>query len=254
MIKFKTIIIDDEAIARNRMAGLLAEFEGRFDLIGTARNGREGLDLINSLRPDLIFLDIEMPVMNGFEMLNQLAYLPRVVFCTAYEQYALQAFNTMALDYLVKPVEKERLALTLDKLDATINQENPLDVAELLALVRQQAPKQVLQSIPHKMGDRVLLIKVDDISYFQAEDKYVSFFTYDGASYLTDWSLKKLLERLPDHFLQVHRGIIVNTRSIFEFRRYFRGAYVLILNDKKNTRVETGRSFSAAVKRLIEME
>lgn len=254
MNTYRTIIIDDEAIARQRLSRLLEEFQGQFRIVAEAKNGIEGEELINNLKPDLIFLDIQMPGKTGFEMLENLEHFPQVVFCTAYEEFALQAFNTLALDYLVKPVEKDRLQLTLEKLNRNANENPRLQVQELLELVRKQTVEKKLQSIPHKIGDRVLLIRIDKISYFTANDKYVEFYTNDGKKYLTELSLKKLLERLPDSFKQVQRGIIVNVNFIKEYRKYFRGKYILVLDDFNNTRLETGRSFSDCLKEFIDNE
>jgi len=254
MNPYRTIIIDDEAIARQRLTQLLAEYNGQFHVIAEAKNGIEGAELINSLKPDVIFLDIQMPGKTGFEMLEMLDHVPYVVFCTAYEEFALQAFNTLALDYLVKPVEKERLQLTLEKLNRKAEQAPRLQVQELLDMVRQQTENKKLQSIPHKIGDRVLLIKTDKITYFSATDKYVEFFTSDGKKYLTELSLKKLTDRLPDNFKQVQRATIVNVNFVKEYRKYFRGKYILVLDDLNNTKLETGRSFTDEVKGFMVIE
>lgn len=254
MNPYRTIIIDDETIARQRLTQLLNEYSGQFRVIAEAKNGIEGAELINSLKPDVIFLDIQMPGKTGFEMLEMLEHVPHVVFCTAYEEFALQAFNTLALDYLVKPVEKERLQLTLEKLNRKAEQAPRLQVHELLDLIRLQAENKKLQSIPHKIGDRVLLIKTDKITHFSATDKYVEFFTSDGKKYLTELSLKKLTERLPDNFKQVQRATIVNINFVKEYRKYFRGKYILVLDDLNNTRLETGRSFSDGLKELMMIE
>jgi two-component system LytT family response regulator len=250
----KTIIIDDEPIACRRLESLLNDYGDRFHIIAEAGNGIEGAEKINELRPDLVFLDIQMPGKTGFEMLEELEYLPKIVFCTAYESFALQAFNTMAVDYLVKPVEKDRLQLTLEKLERSIESSPQLQVDELLKLVKEKTEKTYSQSIPHKIGDRVLLIKTEKISYFKANENYVDFFTYDGGEYLTEMSLKKLSERLPDCFMQVHRSIIVNVNYIKECRKYFRGKYILILDDANKTKLESGRSFSDSVKSLISID
>jgi two-component system, LytTR family, response regulator len=247
MNTYKTIIIDDEAIARQRLNRLLEEFHGQFQVIAEAKNGIEGEALINNLKPDLIFLDIQMPGKTGFEMLGNLAYFPVVVFCTAYEEFALQAFNTYALDYLVKPVEIDRLKLTVEKLNRNAVTTPQFLVQELISLVKKQTDEKKLQSISHKIGDRVLLIKTDKITYFSASDKYVEFYTQDGKKYLTEFSLKKLLERLSDNFKQVQRGVIVNVNFIKEYRKYFRGKYILVLDDVNNSRLETGRAFNDAV-------
>jgi two-component system, LytTR family, response regulator len=254
MNPYRTIIIDDEAIARQRLTQLLAEYNGQFQVIAEAKNGIEGAELINSLKPDVIFLDIQMPGKTGFEMLELLEHTPHVVFCTAYEEFALQAFNTLALDYLVKPVEADRLQLTLEKLNRKAEQAPRLQVQELLDMVRQQTENKKLQSIPHKIGDRVLLIKTDKITHFSATEKYVEFFTNDGKKYLTELSLKKLTDRLPDNFKQVQRGIIVNVNFVKEYRKYFRGKYILVLDDLNNTKLETGRSFTDEVKGFMAIE
>jgi two-component system, LytTR family, response regulator len=251
---YKTIIIDDETIARQRLHGLLNEYPGQFQVVAEAKNGIEGVDLVNKLKPDLIFLDIQMPGKTGFEMLENLEHIPQVVFCTAYEEFALQAFNTLALDYLVKPVEKERLQLTLEKLERKTANDPGLQIAELLDLVKQQTENRKLQSVPHKIGDRVMLIKTERITHLSASEKYVEFFTDDGKKYLTELSLKKLQERLPDCFRQIQRGIIVNINFVKEYRKYFRGKYILVLDDTNNTKLETGRSFSESIKDYLSVE
>ncbi|ASB49716.1 LytR/AlgR family response regulator transcription factor [Alkalitalea saponilacus] len=247
----RTLIIDDESIARQRLSTLLASFKDRFEIIGEAGNGIEGAKMINHLKPDIVFLDIQMPGKTGFEMLEDLEFIPHVVFCTAYENYALQAFETLALDYLVKPVEAERLKITLEKLDHISNQKSSLRIKELLNLIELQTEKKILHSVPHKIGDRVLLIKTEHITHFKANEKYVDFFTNNGEKYISEMSLKKLLDRLPDHFIQIHRGIIVNINYIKEFRKYFKGKYILVLNDKNRTRIETGSSYTNVIKELI---
>ena len=173
---YRTIIIDDEAIARQRLKDLLKNYDHQIEVIAEAKNGIEGAELINRLKPDLIFLDIQMPGKTGFEMLEDLAFLPHVVFCTAYEEFALKAFNTMALDYLVKPLEEERLQLTLEKLNRNAKPVPGLQINELLSLVKQQTEKRNIQSIPHKIGDRIILIKIENIAYFSTSDKYVEFY------------------------------------------------------------------------------
>jgi len=254
MTTYRTIIIDDEVIARQRLRRMLDEFHGQFQVIAEARNGIEGAELINSLNPDLIFLDIQMPGKTGFEMLEMLDHIPYVVFCTAYEEFALKAFNTFALDYLVKPVEEDRLQLTLDKLNRNSTENSGLQVQQLIDLVRKQTDEKKMQSIPHKIGDRVLLIKTDKITHFAATEKYVDFYTNDGKKYLTELSLKKLTDRLPDNFKQVQRGIIVNVNFIKEYRKYFRGKYILVLDDLNNTKLETGRTYTDGLKELMAIE
>lgn len=254
MKKLTTIVIDDESIARQRLIRLLNEFNGHFQVIGEAKNGIEGAKLTNELKPDLIFLDIQMPGKTGFDMLEELEHMPQVVFCTAYEEFALKAFQTLALDYLVKPVEKDRLQLTLDKLARNEAGGATMQVQQLLDMVRQKTNHKELQSIPYKTGDRIILIKLEKITHFAANEKYVEFYTNDGKTYLTELSLKKLTERLPENFRQVHRGIIVNIDYVKEFRKYFKGKFILILKDVNSTKLETGSSFSGNIKEYLSIE
>jgi two-component system, LytTR family, response regulator len=254
MKPLRTIIIDDEAIARLRLVQMLTEYNGQFDVIAEAKNGIEGAELVNKLKPDLIFLDIQMPGKTGFEMLEILTDIPMIVFCTAYEEYALKAFNTLAIDYLVKPVEKERLQLTLDKIHQK-SVENPISqVQELINWVKQQTDSRKLQSVPHKIGDRVLLIKTEAITHFAANEKYVEFFTADGKKYLTELSLKKLLERLPENFIQVQRALLVNANYVKEYRKYFKGKYILVLDDTNRTKLESGRTYADNLKQRLTIE
>jgi two-component system LytT family response regulator len=254
MTRFTTLLIDDEQIARQRLKRLFEKFDDVFEIVGEAKNGIEGLELIRTLKPEVIFLDIQMPGKTGFEMLQELTEFPIVIFCTAYEEFALKAFNTLALDYLVKPVEPERLKLTVDKLQRQGKNIQKPPIEALMELVQQHTETKKLHSIPHKIGDRVLLIKPDKITYFSAKEKYVDFYTADGKKYMTELSLKKLEERLPDNFKRVHRSIIVNTDYILEFRKYFRGKYILVMDDLGRTKIETGRSYSDEIRKLIDFE
>jgi len=251
MTKFTAILIDDEKIARTRLGRLLSEYDDLFQIIAEAKNGEEGLEMIKRLKPDVIFLDIQMPGKTGFEILNELEVLPMVIFCTAHEEFALQAFNTMALDYLVKPIEQDRLKLTVDKLQRAKGTINKMQLDALMKLIDQQSASRKLQSIPHKIGDRVILIKLEKITHFSANEKYVDFYTLDGEKYMTDLSLKKLEEKLPDNFKRIQRGVIINSDHIREFRKYFRGKYIVVLNDVNQTKIETGRSFGEEIKELI---
>jgi two-component system LytT family response regulator len=252
MTRYTTLIIDDEQIARRRLHKQLDEFDDVFQVVGEAKNGNEGLEMIRTLNPDLIFLDIQMPGKTGFEMLHELDVFPIVIFCTAYEEFALKAFNTLALDYLVKPVEAERLELTVQKLKLLKQDEFHPQINALLELIQQQTEIKQLHSVPYKTGDRVILVKPEKITYFSANEKYVEFFTKDGKKQITELSLKKLEERLPGNFKRVHRSIIVNTDYIKEFRKYFRGKYILVLDDFVNTKIETGRFYNDEIRNLIE--
>ncbi len=226
MKKYKTIIIDDEQIARDRLKDLLLQFDDKFDIIAQAKNGIEGYEMINKYKPDIIFLDIEMPGKNGFEMLQNLSHQPQVVFCTAFDHYALKAFETLAIDYLVKPIIKDRLEKTIDKLDH--QNSHSINFKKILSILENndKQPKKIT-TLTHKVGDKIILVHIDKITFLKASEKYVEFFTFEGEKHISDFSIKKLLEILPDNFYQIKRGIIVNSNHIKEYRKYFRGKYLI---------------------------
>jgi two-component system LytT family response regulator len=241
---WKTIIIDDEQLARQRLKRLLKAYD-EIDVIAEAEDGESGLESINTYRPELIFLDIEMPVLNGFEMLAKLTHQPKVVFTTAYDQYAIKAFEEGSIDYLLKPIEIERLDKTIKKLKQTNLAAAPVQIEELL---RQMQPKKTVKTLTVKIGDKILLIKVTDIVYVQAEDKYVFLHTMDGKKHLTDFTLSALEEKLPEEFIRIHRSEIINTEYIKEIRKGFNGALVFVLNNTENTKVTSSRSNSEALR------
>jgi two-component system LytT family response regulator len=253
MEKFKTILIDDEPLAISRLKRLLGEYDV-IQVIAEAVNGREGLEKIEDLRPDLIFLDIEMPLMSGFEMLSKLSYMPVVVFATAFDQYAIKAFEENSIDYLLKPVEKDRLKKTIEKLQQLkLKDESKFSQTNLLELLGQLNPKKELHTITVKSGDKILFIPISDISYFQAEDKYVFLNTVDNKQYLSNYTLSNLEEKLPESFVRISRSNIVNSLKIKELEKYFNGKFLVVLNDLKGTKLETGTSFHDNLKRLLEL-
>lgn len=249
----KTILIDDEPLAIGRLKRLLGKFED-FEIIAEAKNGQEGLEKITQLKPDVIFLDIEMPEMTGFEMLTQLDFMPLVVFATAYDQYAIRAFEENSIDYLLKPIETERLEKTVEKLrklksntsDSSMNN-------SLLQLIEQFKPKKDIHSISVKSGEKILFIPLTEISFFEAEDKYVFLNTTDGKQYLTNYTIASLEEKLPENFIRVSRSSIINSLLIKELQKYFSGKYLVIMRDTKASKIETGSAYGDNLKKLMEI-
>ncbi len=250
---YKTILIDDEPLAISRLRRLLTKFEDIFEVIDTATNGRDGLEKIDSQKPDLIFLDIEMPLLNGFEMLEQLDHMPRVIFCTAYDQYAIQAFEENSLDYLLKPVEKERLEKTVEKLRSFEKKQSGFDNEALARLLSQVSSKKTIHSITVKSGDKILFIPLSEISYFHAEDKYVFLNTQEGKQFLTNYTITTLEEKLPAEFVRISRSAIVHSHRISSMEKTFNGKFVVNLTDLKHTKLESGSSYADNLKRLMEV-
>jgi len=249
---FTTALIDDERLALTRLRRLIADHSHVFDIVGEASNGEEGLALLETKRPALIFLDIEMPGINGFEMLKRSTHLPLVIFATAYDRFAIQAFEENSLDYLLKPIEPERLQRTVDKLQRLQQQpEAPALTQSLLRdlLTQMQAPAPA-HTVAVKIGDRVLLIRPEEIAYFEADEKYTFLHTRDGRKHLTDYTLSELAQRLPA-FARVSRSALINRDCLREIVRGFSGKYTLVLNDDAASKIASGQKYHDAIRALM---
>ena len=185
-----------------------------------------------------------MPILNGFEMLSKLGeHQPKVVFTTAYDQYAIKAFDEGSIDYLLKPIELERLDKTIHKLKQTNLAKPILAIDDLLQQIKG---KTVQKTLTVKLGDRILLIKIDDIIHIQAEEKYVFLYTVDGKKHLTDYTLSTLEGKLPEDFIRIHRSDIINTNYITEIRKGFNGALIFVMNNQ--AKVSSSRSNSESLR------
>lgn len=240
---FKSIIIDDEAHARSRLKRLLVNHANVIQVLNEASNGIEALEMIESHKPDLIFLDIQMPGLDGFEVINRLKYLPIIIFTTAFDQFALKAFETNTIDYLVKPIEPERLDLTIRKLQQFKKNDQEESIRNFLQYAEKLKPQNELTSLSVKIGDKILLIRLTEIVFFEADEKYVTIKTSDKGNYITDLSLKTLEEKLPSNFVRVQRAFIVNKNYVLELNKQFGGKYVIVMNDKDRTRIVSGNSY-----------
>jgi two-component system, LytTR family, response regulator len=249
-----TLLIDDEPLAISRLQRLLLQFPTDFEVIGNANDGKSALELIAQLQPEIIFLDIEMPEMNGFELLAQLEHMPLVVFATAYDQYAIRAFEENSIDYLLKPIELERLEKTVEKLRKFQQKplENPFN-ADLMALLETLKPKKNIHAISVKIGDRIIFIPISEIAYFEAEDKYVFLYTISGKKHLTNYTITSLENKLPTSFVRISRAAIVNTVEIKELNKEFNGNYVIEIKDIQKTRLRTGATYVEQLKKWMEL-
>jgi two-component system LytT family response regulator len=251
--KYRTLIADDEQPARDRLKKLLAEHTEKIELIGEAQNGLECREMIDQQKPDLVFLDIQMPGLNGFEVLQQTSHSPVVIFCTAYDEFALQAFETNSIDYIVKPVKAERILKSIEKLDSFKQNSDKQELLRIIGNYLNQTPKKEITSIPVKLGDRMLFVRIEDVAYFSAEEKYVTIHIKDGKTYLCDFPLKSLEEKLGEGFLRIHRSLLVNVSRVREISKHFNGCYIVKIDDVNQTRLQSGRSYSEQVKGLMEI-
>jgi len=237
-LKRRTIIVDDESDARARLRRLLAGHADQIEIVGEAADGISAVSAIESLSPDLGFLDIEMPGLNGFQLLDSLprASWPLIVFTTAYDQYAIRAFEVHALDYLLKPVTKDRLGECLQRL-ALLSAE--LSRSRLDRARREQRP---LERLLARSGAKHMIVQVQDVIAFEADDKLVFARTTNGR-FVLNVTLKELEERLDSEgFCRVHRQTIIQLRHARELHALAGGHYLLRLSDGSD--VEVGRNFS----------
>ncbi|CAK1828264.1 LytTR family two component transcriptional regulator [Vibrio crassostreae] len=250
------IIADDEALLRHHLDKSLAEVWPELEIVSKAQNGLEAMQSIQQLEPDVVFLDIRMPELDGISLakkLNKLASPPLVVFITAYDEYAVKAFEHNAMDYLLKPINEERLLATCQKVQARLSSnqtqsgstsEQP-DIAALMNQL-QQLSQSTSQQPPYRpqqkyltwlkasVGEDIHLIAVDDVAYFKAEDKYVSIFKKGQGGSLEEFILRVSLKELntqlnPDEFWQIHRSVVVKVSAIDKVKKGLSGqmsAYV----------------------------
>ena len=249
------VIADDEPLARERIRRLLAD-EADIAVIGEAANGIEAVALVNDRKPDLLFLDVQMPGVDGFGVIEQLnpASTPGIVFVTAYDEYALQAFEVHALDYLLKPFNRARFHKTLrrarEQVIGRANGELSKRLVSLLETVR--APKKALGRIVVRNAGRVVFLATEEIDWIEAAGNYVKISVGKEQHVLRE-TLKNLEARLDgQQFVRVHRSTIVNVERIRELQPLFHGDHIAILHD--GTRITCSRSYSDRLEQLLSNE
>lgn len=237
----RTLIIEDEPLARQTLRDFAAEIDG-IKIIGEAADGRTAIDLIDSLEPDLIFLDVQIPEMSGLEVLNRVKHQPFIIFTTAFDKYAVNAFELEAADYLLKPFGRARFQTAVER----IRQRFEEKTAANLPPVSQ--PKEILTRFFVRVRDSIVPIKTDDISYFEADDDYVKVFA-DKRSFLIHQTLGEIESRLDaSRFCRVHRSFIVNLEYVERVESQDR-RLLIILKDK--TEILASRSGSQALRKII---
>ena len=238
----KAIIIDDERPARAELKKLLQAFP-EIEVLDEAQNSKEAMEKIHQHNPDLIFLDIQMPGKNGFDLLSELVSAPKVIFTTAYDEYALKAFEVNALDYLLKPIDSKRLAESIQKLSLQVSPAAP-----------QKDNKTVLTENEQffvKDGDKCWFVKLADVRLFESAGNYAKVY-FDNYKPLILKSLNALEERLDEHhFFRVNRKHIVNLKWIARIEPYFNGG--LLLELKNGEKVEVSRRQSAKFKEMMSL-
>lgn len=248
---FTAIIVDDERPARLMLSSLLEKHKNTINIIGQASNGKEAIKLIEESKPDIVFLDIQMPDMSGFEVLNNISNNPIIIFVTAFDQYAINAFAENSIDYLLKPVEEERLEKSIQKLLSLGKAQKAIDLKSIQEAFNQLQPKKDITALPIKIGHKIILIRLAETAYFKSSDGYISLYTTAGKEYITDLSLQELEEKLPDNFIRVQKSYIVNKNNIKEIQRYFNNRLILFLDDINNTKITTGTNYITQIRKEL---
>ena len=252
----RTIIADDERLARKKLRILLGS-EPQVEVVAECPNGRQTVSAIRSFRPDMLLLDIQMPDLNGFEVLSELSSdeMPQVIFTSAYDQYAIRAFETRALDYLLKPFDQDRLHAAIERASVEIrkskDQEFTNRVLELLSSVNsaKKAIPEFEDRLAIRTNGRVVFLNLDEIHWVEAAANYVRLNTGKD-SYLFRETISRISERLnPVDFVRIHRSMIVNARRIKELIPVNSGEYVVILNSGKE--LSCSRGYRANLQHLI---
>jgi two-component system LytT family response regulator len=238
--KIRAVIIEDEEPARQLLKTFLQSFE-QIDLVGECSDGFSGLKTINDVQPDLVFLDIQMPRLTGFELLELLDDLPEIVFTTAYDEYALKAFELNAVDYLMKPFSKQRLSQAIDKVTERFKLKSN-SREKLGKLVEQMQHKsRPLERVVVKSGSKIHIIPVQDIEQVEAQDDYVMLHTAQGR-FMKKETMSAMEQNLPEeHFIRIHRSNIVNVSQIQRIEQYGKESYLLILKNGNQVNVSKSR-------------
>ncbi len=246
MEKIRTIIVEDEELARNLLRSYIKDRED-IELLCECENGFEGVKAINELKPDLVFLDIQMPKITGFEMLELLDHHPEIIFCTAYDQYALKAFEFNAADYLLKPFSKDRLLTALDKVKERL--EKQPEGEDMVEKITNYPKEEFLDRIVVKDRHKIHIIPADQIRYVESMDDYVLIYTSEGR--FTKQKTMRYFETAldPHNFARIHRSYIVRIDQIAQLQQYEKESYVAILHDK--TKLKVSKSGYKNLKELL---
>lgn len=235
-------LLDDEPLALDRLTRLLTTAHPQVQTIGTATDPVEALPQVDSLRPDILFLDIQMPELDGFAVASRLTHQPLILFTTAFDQYALQAFETNSIAYLLKPVAPAKLEQALAKVEAIRGGSQPTpNIANLLNQLATRLTPAYPERISSRTGDRTEFIDLSRITHFYAEDK-LTFASTEAKSYIIDQTISELESRLdPNRFFRIHRSYLVNLSSVAELYTYFGGKLIVRLNDSKKTELTASK-------------
>jgi DNA-binding LytR/AlgR family response regulator len=273
-MSLKVVIVDDEPLARQELQ-YLVEGAGNVEVLAVGSNGIEAVELIRTHKPDVVFLDVQMPGLDGFGVLKKLlekkTRMPQIVFATAYDQYAVRAFEVNAVDYLLKPFDKARVARTLEKARVRVVAADPVAPAEaaggvaietaakldaLLRLVEEAAhtPKSYRGKVVVRAQNRLLLVDQKEICFASIEEGEITVVTPTVAGQANVRTLEELMEQLdPETFWRAHRSFVVNIQHIREVVPWFKSSYQLRMDDPKKTEVPVSRNQTKRLRELFNL-
>ncbi|HHY42200.1 MAG TPA: response regulator transcription factor [Thermoanaerobacterales bacterium] len=253
-MELRTIIVDDEMPAREELRFLISSYP-QIKLVGEASSGKEAIRLAESLSPDVIFLDIKMWDLNGFETAKGIfekGINPFIIFATAYDEYAVKAFEINAVDYILKPVTKKRLDKTICRvLDLFKSNENHVEIQKLMDYIETIGKSQSIK-IPIWKNNRICLLNPSDISYFEAAEKGSKVMASQGI-FETNYCLSELEDKLKDlNFFRTHKSFLVNLDKVMEIIPWFNGTYILLLKHYEKNEVPVSRRCAKKLRERLE--
>ena len=244
----RVLVVDDEELARARIKELLAGIPG-VEVAGEAENGLRAVELAGELEPDVIILDIQMPGMDGFEVVEALTRVPLVIFATAFDEYAIKAFEVNSVDYLLKPISKERLGEAIERARSLLDDTPRLDdhMARLAGIIRSRE----VRRLPVMKGKKILLVDLDDIVWIGVEDELVFVHTA-SERYMMNATMAELESRLdPRVFFRSHRSSIVNLNHVKEIVPWFSGKYKIVVDDEKKSELVLSRARAKGLREIL---
>jgi DNA-binding LytR/AlgR family response regulator len=246
----RTLVVDDEKLARDRLCGFLRGIDG-VEVIGEAANGPEAVAMIEDRRPDLVLLDVQMPGMDGFGVLRQLTHKPAVVFATAYDNYAIKAFEVQAADYLLKPISRDRLREAVRRIsDRRARAVADADLQQAMRAL-QTRDKRYASQLTVQKGRQILLLATNDVYWFEVEYRLVYAHTATER-YMSNYTLKDLEARLdPEVFFRAHKSRLVNLHHVKAIVPWFGGRYKLVMRNPAASEVELSRAQARILRRRM---
>lgn len=246
----QAFVLDDEPLAVRRLSRMLVE-TGRVEVAGTSSDPVDAVEWLSAHKVDVLFLDIQMPGLDGFEALSMLNPQPLVVFTTAYDQFALQAFEVNSIDYLLKPIEERHLLRALDKIERLRSGGIPQDLASQLASLLQSRQPAYPERIASRLGERLQFLDLDQVTHFFARDK-LTYAATKTRNHVVSYTISELEQKLnPKHFCRIHRSTLLNMAYVLELDAWFEGRVLARLKDEKRTELQVSRDRVQELKKRL---